>query len=306
VSVYPDDTTDPESLLLYADLAMYRAKQSGRNNFEFYTAELNFIAHQWLEVEQGLRQGLKDELFFLMYQPQYDHKTGALVGIEALLRWRHPEHGLIPPLEFIKVAEQSELINQLDTFVLEESCAQIRRWLDAGYQVPRLSINVSPRHFRSSSLHKALTQMTETYQIPPKALCIEITEHALLEEVDAVKQNMQYIKEAGFPVSLSDFGTGHASLLYLKRWAVDEIKIDHSFVSGLGTNEEDHQIVNGIVALSQALGLDVVGAGLESQEQADILAACGCETMQGYLYALPLSVEELGKLLKKSKVVNAF
>ncbi len=306
VSVYPDDTTDPESLLLYADLAMYRAKQSGRNSFEFYTAELNFIAHQWLEVEQGLRQGLKDALFFLMYQPQYDHKTGALVGIEALLRWRHPEHGLIPPLEFIKVAEQSELINQLDAFVLEESCSQVRRWLDAGYSVPRLSINVSSRHFRSNRLHQVLMQVAGTYQIPPKSLCIEITEHALLEEVDAAKQNMQHIKDAGFPVSLSDFGIGHASLLYLKRWAVDEIKIDHTFVSGLGTNEEDGQVVKGIVALSQALGLNVVGAGLENREQADMLAACGCKTMQGYLFALPLDVEALEKLLKKSKVVNAF
>lgn len=305
VSVYPDDTKDPESLLLYADLAMYRAKQNGRNNFEFYTAELNFIAHQWLEMEQGMRHALKEDLFFLVYQPQFNHKTKALVGIEALLRWKHPKHGLIPPLEFIKVAEQSSLINQIGEFVLEESCAQLRRWLDVGYKVPRLSVNISPRHFRSSDLNKMLDEITAKHGISPKLLCIEITEHALLEDADEVKKNMQYIKDAGFHVSLDDFGMGHSSLLYLKRWAVDEIKIDQSFVAGLGTNEEDHQIVKAIVALSQALGLNLIGEGVESQQQIDMLAACGCQTMQGYLYSLPLSPIELEKILKKKKVVIA-
>ena len=305
VSVYPDDTTDPESLLLYADLAMYRAKQNGRNNFEFYTAELNFIAHKWIEMEQGLRHALKAGLFFLNYQPQFDYKTNALVGIEALLRWRHPDQGLIPPAEFIKVAEQSALINQIDAFAIEESCRQLRSWLDAGYKVPRLSINISPRHFRSNHLKEALASATAKHQIAPKALCIEITEHALLEEVDAVKQNMQYIKEAGFHVSLDDFGMGHSSLLYLKRWAVDEIKIDQSFIAGLGSNEEDYQIVKAIVALSQALGLALVGEGVESKEQGAMLAASGCQTIQGFLYSLPVDAEAFEKLFKKSKVVNA-
>jgi diguanylate cyclase (GGDEF)-like protein len=299
VSVYPDDTKDPQSLLLYADLAMYRAKQNGRNNFEFYTAGLNFIAHQWVEMEQGIRHALKERLLFLAFQPQFDYKTNELVGMEALLRWRHPEHGLIPPLEFIKIAEQSALINQIGEFVLDEGCAQLRRWFDAGYKVPRLSINISPRHLRSTLLSKTLIEVTEKYQISPKLLCIEITEHALLEEVDEVKKNMQHIKESGFQVSLDDFGMGHSSLVYLKRWAVDEIKIDQSFVSGLGSSEEDHQIVKAIVALSGALKLALVAEGVESQEQSDILANCGCKTMQGYFYSLPLTPQELEKKLKK-------
>lgn len=299
VSVYPNDTTDPQSLLLYADLAMYRAKQNGRNNFEFYTAGLNFIAHQWVEMEQGIRHALKDKKLFLAFQPQFNYKTNELVGMEALLRWRHPEHGLIPPLEFIKIAEQSSLINQIGEFVLEESCAQLRRWLDAGYKVPRLSVNISPRHLRSKRLSKTLTEVTAKYQIPTKSLCIEITEHALLEEVDEVKQNMQFIKESGFQVSLDDFGMGHSSLIYLKRWAVDEIKIDQTFVSGLGSSEEDHQIVKAIVALSGALKLAIVAEGVESQEQSDILANSGCKVMQGYFYSLPLTPQELEKKLKK-------
>ena len=278
---------------------MYRAKQNGRNNFEFYTAGLNFIAHQWVEMEQGLRHALKEKLFFLVYQPQYDYETNALVGLEALLRWRHPEQGLIPPLEFIKVAEQSALINKIGEFVLDECCAQLRRWLDAGYKVPRLSINISPRHLRSNLLSKTLKEVTEKYQIAPKLLCIEITEHVLLEEVDTVKQNMQYIKDSGFQISLDDFGMGHSSLLYLKRWAVDEIKIDQTFVSGLGSSEEDHQIIKAIVALSSALKLTLVAEGVESQEQSDILATSGCKTMQGYFYSLPLTPKELEKLFKK-------
>lgn len=298
VSVYPDDTTDPQSLLLYADLAMYRAKQNGRNNFEFYTAGLNFIAHQWLEMEQGIRHALKENLFFLAYQPQFDYETNDLVGLEALLRWRHPQHGLIPPLEFIKIAEQSTLINQIGEFVLEESCAQLRRWLDAGYKVPRLSVNLSPRQLRSSKLSQVLKEVTNKYQISPELLFLEITEHALLEGVDDVKQNMQYIKEAGFKVSLNEFGMGHSSLLYLKQWAVDEIKIDQTFVSGLGNREEDYQIVQAIVALSNALKLGLVAEGVENQEQGDMLAVSGCHKMQGYFYSLPLTPQELEKKLK--------
>lgn len=304
VSVYPNDTTDPEELLLYADLAMYRAKQNGRNNFEFYTAGLNFIAHQWQEVEQGLRHALKEDLLSLVYQPQFNHKTNKLAGIEALLRWKHPERGLIPPLEFIKIAEQSSLINLIGEFVLETSCAQLRDWMDKGFKIPRLSVNISPRHFRLNNLHKLLEQVTTKYQIPPEMLCIEITEHTLLEEVDETKQNMQYIKALGFHLSLDDFGMGHSSLLYLKRMAVNEIKIDQSFVAGLESSEEDRQIVKAIVALSQALGLRLVCEGVENQAQIDILASSGCETMQGFFYSSPLDPKALEKMLKESKVVN--
>lgn len=300
VSVYPDDTQDPESLLLYADLAMYRAKQNGRNSFEFYTAGMNFIAHQWLAIEQGLRHALKAEELFLQYQPQINCESNAIVGVEALLRWRHPEHGIIPPLEFIKVAEQSSLINQVGEFVIKQSCAQMREWLDSGFDVPRLSINISPRHFRSNTLSEMLGTAIDEYQLPPSLICIEITEHALLDEIETVRQNMQYIKSRGFHVCLDDFGMGHSSLLYIKRLNVDEIKIDQSFINGLGTSEEDHQIVKAIVALSDALGLRLIGEGVENKEQVAILAESGCLFMQGYYYALPLSVNELEKTLKKT------
>jgi diguanylate cyclase (GGDEF)-like protein len=299
VSVYPDDTKDPEDLLLYADLAMYRAKQNGRNNFEFYTSGLNFIAHQWLEMEQGIRQALKEGLLFLAYQPQFDYETKQLVGLEALLRWRHPEHGLIPPLEFIQVAEQSSLINKIGEFVFEESCSQLRKWLDAGYKVPRLSINVSSRQLRSTQMSEVLKKVTEKYQIAPELLCLEITEHALLEGSEEVKQNMQNIKEAGYKVSLDEFGMGHLSLLYLMQWGVDEIKIDQSFVSGLGHGDQNKQLVNAIAALGNALKLGLVAEGVENEEQSTMLASSGCHKMQGYFYSLPLTPKELEKTFKK-------
>ncbi|WP_020168126.1 MULTISPECIES: two-component system response regulator [Methylotenera] len=299
VSVYPDDTTDTQTLLVYADLAMYRAKQNGRNDFEFYTTNLNFIAHQWLEMEHGIRHALKEKQLFIMYQPQLENTHNQLIGMEALIRWRHPERGLIPPLEFIKIAEQSSLINQIGEWVLEATCKQMRAWLDKKFNVPRVSINISARHLRSDNLIKMLNAIPAKYAITPSMLCIEITEYALLEEVDVVKNNMRLIKDLGFHISLDDFGMGHSSLLYLKRWAVDEVKIDRSFVDGLVNSEEDRVIVKAIVALGDALGLDLVAEGVENQEQADILITSGCKKVQGYFYSPPLEAKEMETWLKK-------
>ena len=302
VSVYPDDTLDPQTLIVYADLAMYRAKQSGRNDFEFYTSNLNFIAHQWLDMENGIRHALTNNQFFLLYQPQIENDKNKLVGMEALLRWRHPERGLIPPLEFMKISEQSSLINQIGEFVLDATCKQMRVWLDKGLNVPRVSLNISARHLRAEGLSKTLTSITSKHGITPEMLCIEITEHALLEEGDTVKKNMKSIKDAGFSISLDDFGMGHTSLLYLKRWAVDEIKIDRTFVDGLVNSMEDRVIVKAIVALADALGLALVGEGVENQMQADILAASGCKNVQGYFYSQPLEPREMEAWLKKGRV----
>lgn len=299
VSVYPDDTTDTQTLLVYADLAMYRAKQNGRNDFEFYTTNLNFIAHQWLEMEHGIRHALKEKQLFIVYQPQLENMHNQLIGMEALIRWRHPERGLIPPLEFIKIAEQSSLINQIGEWVLEATCKQMRAWLDKKFKVPRVSINISARHLRSDNLIKMLSAIPAKYAITPSMLCIEITEYALLEEVDIVKNNMRLIKDLGFGISLDDFGMGHSSLLYLKRWAVDEVKIDRSFVEGLVNSEEDRVIVKAIVALGDALGLDLIAEGVENQEQADILIASGCKKVQGYFYSPPIEAKEMETWLKK-------
>ena len=301
VSVYPDDTTDAQTLVVYADLAMYRAKQNGRNDFEFYTSNLNFIAHQWLDMENGIRHAFKENQFFIVFQPQIENNKNQLVGMEVLLRWRHPERGLIPPLEFIKIAEQSSLINQIGDYVFDATCLQMRHWIDSGYIIPRVSVNISARHLRSEALVKMVSTTVAKYGISPSMLCIEITEHALLEEGDMVKKNMRLIKEIGFSISLDDFGMGHSSLLYLKRWAVDEVKIDRTFVDGLVNSAEDRVIVKAIVALGDALGLQIVGEGVENQMQADILAASGCKNVQGYFYSSPIEAKEMeGWLTKQS------
>jgi diguanylate cyclase (GGDEF)-like protein len=300
VSVYPDDTTDPQTLVVYADLAMYRAKQNGRNDFEFYTSNLNFIAHQWLDMENGIRHAFKENQFFVVYQPQVENDKNELIGMEVLLRWRHPERGLIPPLEFIKIAEQSSLINQIGDYVFDATCMQMRDWIDKGLVVPRVSVNVSARHLRSENLVKMLSTTVAKYGISPTKICIEITEHALLEEGDTVKKNMRLIKEAGFSISLDDFGMGHSSLLYLKRWSVDEVKIDRTFVDGLVSNPDDRVIVKAIVALGDALGLQLVGEGVENQLQADILAASGCKNVQGYFYSPPIEAKEMEGWLSKA------
>lgn len=299
VSVYPDDTTDPQTLVVYADLAMYRAKQNGRNDFEFYTSNLNFIAHQWLDMENGIRHALKENQFFVVFQPQVESETNKLSGMEVLLRWRHPERGLIPPLEFIKIAEQSSLINQIGDYVMDETCRQMREWIEKGFNIPRVSVNISARHLRSETLAKSLATITAKHGIANNMLCVEITEHALLEEGDVVKKNMARIKEMGFSISLDDFGMGHSSLLYLKRWAVDEVKIDRTFIDDLVNNAEDRVIVKAIVALGDALGLQLVGEGVENQLQADILAASGCKNVQGYFYSPPIEAKEMEAWLKK-------
>jgi EAL domain-containing protein (putative c-di-GMP-specific phosphodiesterase class I) len=236
---------------------------------------------------------------FMVYQPQVDIESQTMVGMEALLRWRHPERGLIPPLEFIKIAEQSSLINQIGDWVLEEVCKQMRAWLDKKLKIPRVSINISARHLRSDALSKTLIDTAAKYKISPSMICIEITEHALLEEVETVKNNMRLIKEAGFAISLDDFGMGHSSLLYLKRWSVDELKIDRSFVEGLVTNDDDRVIVKAISALSDALNLNLMAEGVETQLQADILLDSGCKNVQGYFYSTPIESKELQKMLKK-------
>ena len=301
VSIYPDDTANAQALLVFADLAMYRAKQNGRNSFQFYTSNLNSISKNWIETEQGLRHALKDNHFYLVYQPQIDVKTKRIIGMEALIRWQHPERGVVLPLEFIQVAEHSSLISDIGDWVVDNCFKQIRTWLDAGLKIPRVSVNISARQLRSDNFGHQLQKLAEKYTIPMELVCVEITEHALLEEVESVRINMHQINQLGCQISLDDFGMGHSSLLYVKRCHINEVKIDRSFIDSLAENKDDQAIVNGIIALAHALGLKVIGEGVETQAQADILTACGCQYLQGYLYARPLSAADMqAQLIKQS------
>ncbi|MGJ0515763.1 MAG: two-component system response regulator [Methylomicrobium sp.] len=293
LSVYPDDTQQAQMLLSYADLAMYRAKEKGRNSFHYYTDELNIAAREWLAIENGLHQALERDELFLMYQPQIDLKSCRLEGVEALIRWRHPERGLIMPDKFIPIAEQSGLIVSIGQWCLNTVCRQIRAWDKENFYVPRVAVNISARHVHNNRISEDLRAALEAHGVESGRLGIEITEHTLLENVDTICDTLNEIHRRGTYLSLDDFGTGYSSLGYLKHMPVDELKIDRSFIRGIADQEDDIAIVKAVIALGKTLGKKVLAEGVESFEQANALETLGCDAIQGYLIAKPLTVADL-------------
>ena len=293
ICVYPEDGTDVQALLKSADVAMYRAKDSGKNNFQFFTEELKARTNERLFYASDLRTALERGQLFLVYQPQIDMESGRAVGLEALLRWRHPERGMVPPDRFIPVAEETGLIEVVGDWVLESVCQQIAAWTSVGLEPPRISVNLSPRQLRKVSLPERIQHLLAKYSLEPHALALEFTEHALLENVDYVLTMVDQLKALGLHLSLDDFGTGYSSLSYLKRYALDEIKIDRSFVDGIANESNDRAIAVAIIAMAGALDMRVVAEGVETDEQKQALLASGCSIAQGYLFARPLPVGEI-------------
>ncbi|MGH8551405.1 MAG: two-component system response regulator [Methylococcales bacterium] len=295
LSVYPDDSDQAQTLVSFAELAMYRAKAKGRNNFHYYTDELNREACEWMAIENGLRQALERDEFFLVYQPQINLKNGRFEGVEALIRWQHPEQGLIWPDKFIPIAEQSGFIVSLGEWCLNAVCRQIRTWDQEGLGVPRVSVNISARHTRNNRIAEDIRRTLSSHRVSPKRLGIEITEHTLMEKVDKIRETLEEIHRGGTYLSLDDFGTGYSSLGYLKRIPVDELKIDASFIRGIADREDDTAIVKAIIALGQTLDKQVVAEGVENTGQANVLRRLNCDIVQGYLIAHPLPATELEK-----------
>jgi two-component system CheB/CheR fusion protein len=293
VCLYPDDGVDAQTLLKNADVAMYRAKDSGKNNFQFFTEELKALTHERLFYASDLRQAMERGQLYLVYQPQIDMATGRAVGMEALLRWRHPERGLVPPNRFIPVAEETGLIEVVGEWVLESVCQQIGAWKSVGLEPPRISVNLSPRQLRKVHLPEQIQQLLSKYSLNSQCLALEFTEHALLENVDYVLTMIDQLKSMGLHLSLDDFGTGYSSLSYLKRYSLDEIKIDRSFVDGIASEPHDRAIASAIIAMADALGMAVVAEGVETEEQKQTLLASGCTIAQGYLFSHPLPVGEV-------------
>lgn len=293
LSVYPDDTDQPQTLVAFADLAMYRAKAKGRNSFHYYTEELNREACAWMAIENGLHQALERDEFFMVYQPKIDLKKRRIEGVEALIRWQHPEQGLIGPDQFIRIAEQSGLIVTLGEWCLDAVCRQIRIWEQEGFHVPRVSVNVSARHTGNNKIAEDIRHALASHRISPSLLGIEITEHTLMENVDTIRETLDEIHRDGIHLALDDFGTGYSSLGYLKRIPVDELKIDRSFIRGIADHEDDRAIVKAVVALGQALDIKVVAEGVETIEQAKVLGALDLDIIQGYLITKPLPAEKL-------------
>lgn len=298
ISCYPADGDEFEELIKNADIAMYQAKAVGRNAYRFYSSEMNARAKDVLEITTGLRHALEQEQFVLHYQPRVNTKTGEVCGVEALIRWQHPERGLIPPGRFIPIAEETGLIEPIGWWALRAGCAQARAWLDAGLAFQCIAVNLSARQFADQTLATRIAALLDEMGLEPSVLELEITESMAMHDTAATERMLRELAALGIGVAIDDFGTGHSSLSYLKRFPVHCLKIDRSFVMGLPENAHDMAITKATIALAQALELDLVGEGVETEAQLAALVSMGCDVIQGYLMCKPLPAGECAGWLR--------
>ena len=301
VALHPDDGEEALTLLKHADSAMYRAKDSGRNNFQFFTRELNVLMTEQLELETHLRRALERNQFVLRYQPRVNLVTRQIVGAEALLRWRIPQRGTVPPLRFISLAEETGLIVPIGKWVLQTACAQNKAWQDAGLPPIVVSVNVSPRQFRHESLVQTVAAALRSTRLEPRYLELELTESMVMHDAPQLVAMLDELKELGVKIAVDDFGTGYSSLSYLTRFPVSALKIDRSFVKDIEHDQQDAVIVRTIVELAHTLGFMVVAEGVETENQLAFLHGLGCEQAQGFLFAHPMSADRLAALLPAPK-----
>ncbi len=302
IALYPDDGNDADALLKHADSAMYHAKAQGRNNFQFFTHSMNESSVELLLLENNLYKAIEQKELCLYYQPQVNALTHKMVGMEALIRWQHPEKGFISPAVFIPVAEETGMIMRIGEWVFREACEQGVRWLKAGYQLQKISVNLSARQLKDDGLPSLVALILKETGMPANKLCIELTETALILEPEVALARLTKIKELGVSLSLDDFGTGYSSLSYLKRFPIDTLKIDRAFIRDIKVDHEDAALVKAIISMAHGLGMDVVAEGVELQEQLDFLGSHACDTIQGYFFSRPLPVKELEELLKKNNI----
>lgn len=299
IAVYPNDSDSAEALIKNADAAMYHAKGSGRNRYEFYTPEMNARAKERLELESGLQKALQNEEFILHYQPKYGASTQKLVGVEALLRWQHPSYGLVMPDRFIPALEENGLINAVGQWVLRTACAQNKMWQEQGFAPVTVSVNISAVQFRSPQLIDTVARVLDETQLESRYLELELTESMFISNTEAAINTMYRLKDLGVSLSIDDFGSGYSSLSYLKRFPVDYLKIDRSFIKDIENSNKDAAITNAITVLAHSLNMKIVAEGVESQGQLDYLKSQGCQELQGFLFSRPVSAQEVSELLEK-------
>ncbi len=304
VSLYPDDGKDSDALLKNADAAMYEAKKAGKNNYQFFTKELNAVLIGRLELEYRLRQALKLDEFILHYQPKISLASGKITGVEALIRWHNPQQGLISPAKFIPVAEESNLIEQIGKWVMHKACAQSAAYTKLTGSAFPVSVNVSARQFYHRQFVKSVESLLSKTGIAPSSLEIEITESVLVVQTRQFINVLKNLKEMGIKLAIDDFGTGYSSIGYLKHFPVDNLKIDRSFVSGLDTDSANQAILKAIVVLGHNLGLNIIAEGVETVPEQEFLASIGCDEMQGYLFSKPLAVADLNQLILSKSALN--
>lgn len=292
LALYPADGSDSETLLRNADAAMYAAKAAGRNTFRFYDEAMNRRASQRLALETDLRRAVSRQQLELFYQPQIRSGDGSLAGVEALMRWRHPERGLVSPIEFIPLAEEAGIITELGEWALGEAARQIVAWRQRGIEVPRMAVNLSPRQFHAADLAERLERILAAAGAPNDWIELEITESAAMAHPEGAVQVLQRLRERGIHIAMDDFGTGHSSLAMLRTLPLNVLKLDRSFVQHLPESETDAAVASAVVTLARRLGLTVVAEGVETEAQRQFLADIGCELLQGFLFSRPLPVAE--------------
>jgi diguanylate cyclase (GGDEF)-like protein len=297
ISLYPYDGADVDTLLKNADTALYRAKEQGRNNYQLYTPAMNARAFERLAMENSLRKALERHQFMLHYQPQVDVADRRISGMEALVRWQHPDLGLVYPAEFITLAEETGLIVPMGEWVLRTACAQTKKWHQAGYPNLTVAVNLSARQFQHQGLMDTIARVLRETELDPRMLEVEITESIAMQNADFTNVVLRHLKDMGVKIAMDDFGTGYSSLSYLRKFPIDTLKIDQSFVRDLTTDANDAAIANAIIVLAHSLKLKVVAEGVETREQETYLKTHHCDKLQGYLFNRPLTPEQFEQLL---------
>ena len=305
LALYPLDGEDADSLLKNAGAAMHFAKEQGRDNYQFYSRAMNATALQKLSMESQLRKALERTEFLLHFQPKIQLASGQIVGLEALIRWRHPELGLVRPGDFIPVAEETGLIVPIGDWVLRSACLQNQAWRSAGYPSVHVAVNIASPHFRQGGLVASVAAALKESALDPALLEVELTESMLMHNVDATLITLSQLKDMGVRLAIDDFGTGYSSLSYLKRFPLDTLKIDRSFVKDLPHDPEDAAITRAIIAMAHSLKLAVVAEGVETAEQLAFLQQHGCEVVQGFLFSEPVGAENLGAMLAAQQAQSA-
>jgi diguanylate cyclase (GGDEF)-like protein len=293
ITIYPDDGSNADKLLKCADIAMYHAKSEGKNNYQFYTSDLNTEISHRIERENELREAIKNGQIFLHYQPQIDLQSHEIYGIEALVRWQHPEKGVIPPYKFISLAEETGMILDIGNFVLNESCRQAMEWRKQGLPDLNISVNFSSVQFSRQNVEQLIEDALESTGLPPRLLTAELTETSLMQAKQETLEALEKIRQLGVTIALDDFGTGYSSLSYLRTFPVDTLKIDRSFIVEAEHNQDVKEIIKAIIQMAQAMQLKVVAEGVEEVEQLVFLSSIECDIIQGYFFSTPLPADEL-------------
>ena len=298
VSTYPEDGQDAEVLLKNADTSMYHAKKRGHNSYEFFNQDMNAQTIERQSIEADLRDALKRQEFVLYYQPKINLQTERITGAEALIRWLHPDRGLVSPLQFIPIAEESGLILPIGHWVLRETCRQVQDWIDAGLHAPPVAVNVSSLEFRSEGFLESLLAILKDTRLDPRYLELELTESVLMQHAKSSASVLSTLKSIGVRLAVDDFGTGYSSLSYLKRFPIDSLKIDQSFVHDITTDTDDVTIVSAVITMAKGLKKCVIAEGVETEEQMTFLQARGCDEAQGYYFSKPIVAHQFAKLLE--------